>query len=197
MTELSFDTVWHRVAGAVLLAASLSGGLALAAGKHSGGHEASHGHGAEAGHGHGDLTFGERGEASDVDRTVEIVATDNKFDVETLDVEAGETIRFVIHNKGQLLHEFNIGMAAMHAAHQEEMLEMMQSGMMTPTGMKGMMKGKHGHGEMAHDDPNSVLIEPGQSGELIWKFAEAKELEFACNVPGHYQSGMHGKFHVR
>ncbi len=51
---------------------------------------------------------------------------------------------------------------------------------------------------MEHDDPNSLLLDPGESGELLWRFADGhKKLEFACNVPGHYQSGMHGKFRVK
>jgi len=37
------------------------------------------------------------------------------------------------------------------------------------------------------------LLEPGKSGEVIWKFTKPTKLEFACNVPGHYQSGMVGK----
>jgi uncharacterized cupredoxin-like copper-binding protein len=45
---------------------------------------------------------------------------------------------------------------------------------------------------MEHNDPNSVLLEPGKSAEVIWRFAKAGELEFACNVPGHYDAGMVG-----
>ncbi len=76
-------------------------------------------------------------------------------------------------NKGQLLHEFNLGNAAMHAQHQQEMLKMQQSGMLTPTGMKpgmdhaSMNPASMGHsgkdGMMGHDDANSVLVEPGKS----------------------------------
>ena len=49
-----------------------------------------------------------------------------------------------------------------------------------------------GHG--MHDDPNSVLLEPGKSGEIVWTFPKDADvaIEFACNVPGHYQSGMVG-----
>ncbi len=37
---------------------------------------------------------------------------------------------------------------------------------------------------MEHDDPNSVLIEPGSTQELIWTFNDSAGLQFACNVPG-------------
>ncbi len=50
---------------------------------------------------------------------------------------------------------------------------------------------------MKHYDPNSVLIEPGATEELVWTFTNATGLEFACNIPGHYQSGMVGKVNVR
>jgi uncharacterized cupredoxin-like copper-binding protein len=26
----------------------------------------------------------------------------------------------------------------------------------------------------------------------VWTFTEKADLEFACNVPGHYQAGMYG-----
>ena len=48
---------------------------------------------------------------------------------------------------------------------------------------------------MEHNDPNSVLLEPGKTGEVIWKFSQPAKLEFACNVPGHYEAGMVGDIH--
>ena len=47
------------------------------------------------------------------------------------------------------------------------------------------------------DDPNTVMLEPGQSAELTWTFAQATGLEFACNIPGHYQAGMVGNVEVQ
>ena len=46
---------------------------------------------------------------------------------------------------------------------------------------------------MTQADPNSVLVEPGETKELVWSFARGGKLEFACNLSGHYQSGMVGK----
>lgn len=137
------------------------------------------------------LSFGHAAPAAEASRTVELVLGDMYFEPRNLQVKAGETVRFVLVNKGQLVHEFNLGNAAMHASHQQEMLKMQQSGMLTPTGMPHHDMG-HG-GEMKHDDPNSVLVEPGKTAELTWTFAKAADLEFACNVPGHYQAGMVGK----
>ena len=47
----------------------------------------------------------------------------------------------------------------------------------------------------APDQP--LQIEPGKAGEVIWKFAKAGSLEFACNVPGHYAVKMISKFHAK
>jgi uncharacterized cupredoxin-like copper-binding protein len=84
----------------------------------------------------------------------------------------------------------------MHAEHQEMMTMMMEHGMLTPTGidhdMMNMDHSSMGMPDHKHDDPNSILVEPGETQELVWKFAEATGLEFACNVPGHYDSGMMG-----
>ena len=141
--------------------------------------------------------------AASATRTVNIEMTDLAFSPKTLELKAGETVRFVLVNKGQLLHEFNLGDAAMHAEHQKEMLKMQQSGAMTTTGMDhaGMDHGAMGQGSMpmagmTHDDPNSVLVEPGKTAELTWTFSGTRDLEFACNVPGHYQAGMVGTLKV-
>lgn len=145
------------------------------------------------------FTFGEAAPAAKATRTVEVVLQDISFSPTSIDVKAGETVRFVLVNKGQLLHEFNLGDAAMHAEHQKEMLKMQSSGMLTATGMGKMDHSAMGHGDMGgmkHDDPNSVLVEPGKTAELTWTFAKATGLEFACNIPGHYQAGMVGKLTV-
>ncbi|WP_349362374.1 cupredoxin domain-containing protein [Roseomonas sp. E05] len=149
--------------------------------------------------------FGAKGRPQDVRRTIDITMRDNAYQPRRIQVRAGETVRFRIRNEGELLHEFNIGTAAMHQQHQREMQAMFDSGMMTPTGLghmdhSGMGHGGGAHGNMgqggmamAHDDPNAVLVEPGKTAELVFKFTKPAELEFACNIPGHYQSGMVGE----
>ncbi|VVO70311.1 hypothetical protein PS862_01303 [Pseudomonas fluorescens] len=142
--------------------------------------------------------FGQPAPAAKATRSIEVVMGDMSFTPKAIEIKAGETVRFVLVNKGRLLHEFNLGDAAMHARHQQEMLKMQQSGMLTPTGMKDMDHGSMpgmDHG-MKHDDPNSVLVEPGKTAELTWTFSKATHLEFACNIPGHYQAGMVGQLTV-
>ncbi|MHC8340045.1 copper-resistant cuproprotein CopI [Pseudomonas sp. HLT2-19-2] len=147
--------------------------------------------------------FGQPAPAALATRSVEVVMGDMSFTPKAIDIKAGETVRFVLVNKDPLLHEFNLGGAVMHARHQQEMMKMQQSGMLTPTGIAdmdhgsipGMEHSSQGHG-MKHDDPNSVLVEPGKTTELTWTFSKATNLEFACNIPGHYQAGMVGKLTV-
>ena len=143
--------------------------------------------------------FGQPAAAAKATRSVEVVMGDMSFTPKNIEIKAGETVRFVLVNKGQLLHEFNLGDAAIHAKHQQEMLQMQLSGMLTPIAMKEMDHGSMAgmdHGAMKHDDPNSVLVEPGKTAELSWTFTKATSLEFACNIPGHYQAGMVGKLTV-
>lgn len=137
---------------------------------------------------------GQPGKAENVDRTVAITMVDNYFEPESVSVKPGETIRFTVKNQGGLVHEFNIATGAMHEAHQEEMQMMVEHGVLNGDSIdRAAMQMDMGNGhKMTHDHANSVLLEPGQSGEIIWKFSKPGELEFACNVPGHYQAGMYG-----
>ena len=156
---------------------------------------------ADAKHAHG-AAIGEPGKAAQAARTVPVKLGDSFYEPQSIQVKAGETVRFMLTNTGELLHEFNIGTAAMHAEHQKEMLQMMEVGMLTATDIvtdhSKMDHSKMPHGKMmSHDDPNAVLLRPGEKKELVWKFSKAAELEFACNLPGHYEAGMVGKVEFR
>jgi uncharacterized cupredoxin-like copper-binding protein len=172
---------------AVLLVAFLLGTpLSYAAGKGKHHHDAKgampHGH---AGHSMAGMAGGQPGKASEVTRTIVITAKDTVFSLKSIKVKADETIKFIIDNKGQLLHEFTIGTASMQKQHQAEMMKMTMAGKLLADRVVGDVK--HAHG-------NSVLVEPKKKKEIIWKFAESATLEFGCNLPGHYESGMKGKF---
>ena len=148
------------------------------------------------GHGHGTkMAIGEPGKSLDATRTIEIKMFDNYYEPEEISVNSGETVRFVVKNVGEFVHEFNIATTEMHAAHQKEMVMMVEHGALEVDKINhAMMKMDMGGGKtIGHNDPNSVLLEPGKSGEVIWKFTKASALEFACNVPGHYDSGMVGQ----
>ncbi len=153
---------------------------------------------ARSGGGHDEqVDTGKPGKASNATRTVTVTMYDTYYEPEKLTFKEGETVRFIIENKGELVHEFNIATAAMHKAHAPEMMMMMEQGVLEPDKINmeaaKQMQAKMGHG--LHKAPNSALLEPGKSAEIVWTFPEETEaeLEYACNVPGHYESGMVGK----
>ena len=94
---------------------------------------------------------------------------DNYYEPQEISVNSGETVRFVIQNVGEFVHEFNIATTEMHATHQKEMILMMEHGALEVDKINhAMMKMDMGDGKtMEHNDPNSILQEPGMSGEVI------------------------------
>ena len=204
----------NSIRGAILsavLTLSLSAGVSAAShhgAGHGGGHEqpAASQMGSPMGGGHmgghmsgSPMAIGTPGKASDVSRTIDIAITDNRFTPETIAIKKGETIRFRITNNGQFVHEFNIGTSAMHAKHQKEMTMMVEHGVLEADRINhARMKMDMGGGKtMEHNAPNSVLLEPKKSAEIIWKFDTDASLEFSCNVPGHYDSGMMGRIKIQ
>ena len=127
---------------------------------------------------------GRLGETAEATRAISVTAKDIGFDKQRIDVRDGETVRFVIANVGDLIHEFTIGTAYTQNSHRRMMMEMMQ----------GMASEEGGPDQSLHREPNTVELGPGETRELAWRFSRAENLEFACNVPGHYESGMMGVF---
>jgi len=161
---------------------------ALAAGNHGRHGQGSGHHGAAAG-------IGQPGKADEATRTITVTMHDNRYEPESLTIQEGETVKFIIRNQGELVHEFNIATAAMHKAHAPEMMMMVEHGVLEPDRINWeaakRMQARMGHG--MHEEPNSALLEPGESAEIVWHFPEHATLEFACNVPGHYEAGMVGQ----
>ena len=139
--------------------------------------------------------IGQKGNVAEVDRVIEVKMYDNYFEPNKINIKKGETVRFIIHNFGTLVHEFNIATKKMHLKHQPEMLKMVENEILLGDKidfekMKEIAKIDH---SMAHSHSNSILLEPNMSGEIIWKFNTDTILEVACNIPGHYESGMVAK----
>jgi uncharacterized cupredoxin-like copper-binding protein len=121
--------------------------------------------------------WGMMGDAKKVDREVVISMTDGmRFTPTDITVKANETIRFVVKNNGVLLHEIVIG---------------------TPVEMQkhAVMMAKFPN--MVHDEPYMAHVGPGKQGTVTWNFNRLGEFEFACLLPGHYQTGMKGKITVK
>ena len=124
---VTMTSITMAVSSTVTLAAGEHGGHHMKLGKEKMTSEQGHGGGHSSGH---DNAAGEPGEASEVLRTITVDMTDNRYSTEEISVKAGQTIRFVVRNKGELVHEFNIGTPAMHEDHQKEMMMMVDHGVL-------------------------------------------------------------------
>ena len=165
-----------RCARASVAAASLLALSACSMGDHGDDDHGDGDHGGDDRHGadddHHDGAAGRPGQADRVDRVVSVGMSDAMdYTPATLEVAPGETIRFEVRNDGELAHEFVLGTT-------EEILEHHALMLRFPG--------------MEHDEPNSVSLEPGASGEVIWQFGEAGDVSYACLRPGHYEAGMTG-----
>lgn len=115
--------------------------------------------------GGGELT-GEPGDPAQVDETFAIDATNAlRFEPDSIDVEPGQTIEFVITNVADVDHEFVLGPAHVHGGMDHEN--------MSGTEMTG-------------------TISPGETKTVVWAFSEPGEVTFACYIAGHNESGMTG-----
>lgn len=120
--------------------------------------------------------WGIAGDAKAVTRTVGIAMADTmRFTPSRVEVMQGETVRFVISNKGRLLHEMVIGDKQTLDEHAALMARFPK---------------------MEHDEPFMAHVPAGKQGALVWNFNRPGEFDFACLVAGHYQAGMIGKITV-
>ena len=138
------------------------------------------------------MKIGSKGNENEVSRVIKVIMYDNYYEPNSFQVKVGETIKFEVENVGELVHEFNIANKMMHMKHQPEMQKMVENEILLSDSidkdkMKKMAKIDK---SMSHSHSNSVLLEPKQKGEIIWKFDNAENIEIACNVPSHYQAGM-------
>ena len=124
-----------------------------------------------------DTPFGQQGDPKRVTRTIRVGMNDKmRFEPETLTVKKGETIRFVVANKGAVLHEMVLG---------------------TPQALKEHAELMKKHPGMEHDEPSMTHVKPGATGDIVWQFTKAGEFQFACLIPGHVEAGMVGKLTVK
>tara|TARA_Y100000748_G_scaffold240668_1_gene204853 strand:- start:41 stop:538 length:498 start_codon:yes stop_codon:yes gene_type:complete len=139
--------------------------------------------------------IGKEGNLEDVSKVIKVIMYDNYYEPNKFKVLKDQTIKFIVYNHGELVHEFNIATKEMHLKHQPEMMKMVENEILLVDKidrkkMEELSKKDH---SMSHSHSNSILLEPRQSAELIWKFNTDSELEAACNVPGHYEAGMVAK----
>ncbi|MUJ29599.1 copper-binding protein [Aliivibrio fischeri] len=106
------------------------------------------------------------------DKVVHVILSDDMkitFKKE-VNIEPNDIVQFVIMNTGKIDHEFAIGNEAEQIEHREMMKKMLS-----------------GH---AHDSGSAVTVQPGKAKQITWHFHGDKNVEFACNIPGHAEAGM-------
>ena len=145
------------------------------------------------------MKIGSKGNVADVTRVIKVIMYDNYYEPSSFQIKEGETIKFEVENAGMLVHEFNIANKMMHMKHQPEMIKMAENGILLAFSIdkEKMKKMAKMDKSMGHSHSNSVLLEPKQKGDIIWKFENAVNIEVACNVPGHYQAGMIAKVNIK
>ena len=145
------------------------------------------------------MKIGSKGKETDVTRVIKVVMYDNYYEPNSFQIKNGETIKVEVENAGMLVHEFNIANKMMHMKHQPEMIKMAENGILLAFSIdkEKMKKMAKMDKSMGHSHSNSVLLEPKQKGDIIWKFDNAVNIEVACNVPGHYQAGMIAKVNIK
>lgn len=155
-----------RLTGAAVIAATFF--VPLTAFAHTGTADASHGATVTG--------AGRAGQLSNVTRTVTIGMADTmRFTPGDLVVERGQTVKIIARNDGEVLHEIVLGT--------REEIEKHRAAMRDEPGM-------------AHGAPYMAHVAPGESQQIIWQFDRPGKFEFACLLPGHYESGMTGSLTV-
>ncbi|WP_178372504.1 plastocyanin/azurin family copper-binding protein [Massilia sp. CF038] len=120
---------------------------------------------------------GAPGDAHAVQHAVELAMYDSmRYAPSTLTVKRGQTVRLLLRNQGRLMHEIVLGSADEIEQHRQAMR---RDPSMT-----------HGAASMAH-------VAPGGQAQIVWRFAQAGTVHYACLLPGHYEAGMRGRIEVR
>jgi uncharacterized cupredoxin-like copper-binding protein len=115
------------------------------------------------------LATGGAAAARPTDGVVRITIHFSHFDPDAIEVEPGQTVRFVIHNTDPIDHEFILGDEHVQLVHEE--------------------------GTEAHHPPRpgEVSIPPGATVVTTYTFpVSGGSLIFGCHLPGHYAYGMRG-----
>ena len=104
--------------------------------------------------------------------TVRIDAEYSRFVPDSLRVEVGTEVRFVLMNGDPINHELIIGPESVHRRHEEGT-------------------------EATHTPkPGELSVGPDEQGVTSYVFDEPGTVEMACHLPRHYEDGMRGEVEV-
>ena len=119
------------------------------------------------------MPFGIAADPKKAVRTMRIEMADTmRFTPAEVKVKRGETVRFVVTNKGKQMHEMVLGTMDDLKKHSE------------------LMKKFPG---MEHDEPYMAHVAPAKTAEMGWRFSKAGTFYYGCLQPGHFEAGMIGK----
>ena len=122
-------------------------------------------------------SFGIAGDPKRISRTINMDMSDAmRFQPALLEVKRGDTVRFVLRNRGKIMHEMVIGTMAELTEHAALMRRFP---------------------EMEHDEPHMAHVQPGKTEEIVWNFNRSGEFNYACLIAGHFEGGMVGKVIVK
>ena len=119
------------------------------------------------------MPFGVAADPKKAARTMRMEMADTmRFTPSEVRVKQGETVRFVVTNKGKVLHEMVLGTMEDLKKHADLMKQ---------------------HPGMEHDELHMAHVAPGKTAEMGWRFSKAGTFYYGCLVPGHFEAGMIGK----
>ncbi len=108
--------------------------------------------------------------ASAATQKVQVKLTDAlRLEPAQMTVKAGMPVRFVVTNTGATNHEFYLGDEAAQGQHEQEMMSM---------------------GGMSRDEPDGIVLKPGETKELTHTFSKAGAFLAGCHETAHYAGGM-------
>ena len=120
--------------------------------------------------------FGREGDAKEARRTITVNMADTmRFTPGDITVKQGETVKFVVRNRGKVMHEMVIGTEDELRKHAEQMKK---------------------HPTMEHDEPYMAHVKPGAKEEIVWTFTKPGTYMYGCLIPGHFEAGMKGSIKV-
>ena len=120
--------------------------------------------------------WGQEGDPRKAKRTVKVEMADTmRFNPAVVRVKRGETVRFVVHNGGKLMHEMVLGTEEDLAKHAELMKKFP---------------------EMEHEAPYMAHVKPGATQQITWTFSKPGTFHYGCLEPGHWEAGMKGSIVV-
>src|SRR4029450_8150843 len=116
--------------------------------------------------------FGVEGDPKAATRTITMSMDDSmRYSQSQIRVKSGETVTFIVSNKGKLLHELVIGTEDELKKHAE------------------LMRMNPG---MEHEEPYMAHVKPGGTERITRKFTQPGTFMYGCLVAGHFEAGMKG-----